>query len=60
MKEKTMIVEKQSHRRIGLAVFLAVGLMTALAATIAVAARGRATALNGLDFSDNWEDVLGI
>jgi hypothetical protein len=45
---------------INIAIALAVGLMTAIAATIAVVTSQKRSDLKALDFSDNWDDVLGI
>ena len=49
-----------SMTKINVAIALALGLMTAIAATIAVVTSQKRSDLKALDFSDNWDDVLGI
>ena len=55
-----MAIEKQPHRRIGIAVAVALGLVTAAVATIAAIANSRTANLSDLDFSEGWDEILGI
>jgi hypothetical protein len=53
-------VERTVRPHIGITFMLVVGVMTAVAATLAVIAKGKHTIPQSLDFSDNWDEVLGI
>jgi hypothetical protein len=53
-------MENTSMQRLGVAMALAIGLVTAIAATIAVAAKRKSAEFQVLDPSDNWDEVLGI
>ena len=53
-------MENASPKRFGITVALVVGLVTAIAATLAVVAKGKSSEFKALDLSDNWDEVLGI
>ena len=53
-------MKQNSTHHFGLALAVVLGLVTAVAATIAVAAKSKTSGLDTLDFSDNWDEVLGI
>ena len=53
-------MESTSNHHFGIVVALVLGVMTVVAATIVVATKGKQTEPQGFDFSDNWDEILGI
>jgi hypothetical protein len=53
-------VQNASKSHLGLTLALVMGIVTAVAATMAVVAKGKRTEPQILDMFDNCEEVLGI
>jgi hypothetical protein len=53
-------VQNESKSHLGFTVALVMGIVTALAATIAIVAKAKRTEPPVLDAFDNWEEVIGI
>jgi hypothetical protein len=60
MIKEMVQVQNESKSHLGITVALVMGLVTALAATIAVVVKAKRTEPPVLDAFDNWEEVIGI
>jgi hypothetical protein len=60
IKQGVLHVHSASKSHLGFTIALVMGIVTAVAATMAVVAKGKRTEPQILDVFDNWEEVLGI